>query len=51
MLGIKIKCMVVLLNLVCKHSSKSINFVVYNTIPSSCQLFLFPPALEKPGHP
>ena len=43
--------MVVLLNLVCKHSSKSINFVVYNTIPSSCLLFfLFPPDLEKPGH-
>ena len=40
--------MIVLLNLGCKHSSKSINYVVYNTIASSCLLlFLLPPALRK----
>ena len=43
MLGIKIKCMVVLLNLVCKHSLKSTNFVVYVVVNFLFQLnFVFP---------
>ena len=30
---------------------QSLLILLYNTIPSSCLLFfLFPPALEKPGH-
>ena len=32
--------MIVLLNLVCKHPSKTINFVVYNNIPSVVYIFL-----------
>ena len=39
-LGIKMKNMIVLLKLVCKHSSKTINFVVYNNIPSVVYFFL-----------